>query len=71
MKNFSRSFALPEVVGGPEDKDSSDVGGVDLPVGVGSAGAAIAVASVRADDGAGAARRHGTGLRVCRHRNRR
>ena len=45
------------MVRGPEDEDPPDSRGVDLSVGVGGAGAAVAVASVRADDGAGTARR--------------
>ena len=53
------------MVGGPEDEDPADPGGVDLSVGVGGAGAAVAVAGVRPDDGAGAARRDRPGLGVC------
>ena len=56
----------PVVVGGSEDEDPADPGGVDLSVGVGGAGAAVAVAGVRADDGAGAARGDRPGLGVCR-----
>ena len=52
------------MVRGPEDEDPPDSRGVDLSVGVGGAGAAVAVAGVGADDGAGAARRHGARLGV-------
>ena len=48
----------------PEDEYPSNPSGIDLSVGVGGAGAAVAVAGVGADDGAGAARRHGARLGV-------
>ena len=54
------------MVRGPEDEDPPDPGGVNLSVGVGGVGAAVAVAGVGADDGAGAARRHGARLGVCK-----